>query len=71
MDKMGMGRFLMLGSVLLQWLQVLFAFVSDFTMVSHVLAVLALLPVFVICLLAIFALTFITADKYVTSSWMT
>lgn len=47
-------RFLLgsvLGSVLLQWLPVLFAFVFDFTMVSHVLAVIALLPVVVMAVL--------------------
>ncbi len=40
-----------LGSVLLQWLPVLFAFVFDFAIISHVLAALALLPVFVMTIL--------------------
>lgn len=35
------------GSVLLQWLPVLFSFLFDFTMVSHILAMVVLLPVFV------------------------
>lgn len=37
-----------LGSLLLQWLPILFAFFFDFTLLSHILALLILLPVFAI-----------------------
>ena len=36
------------GSVLLQWLPILFAFFADFTVLSHLLALLPVLPVFVL-----------------------
>ena len=35
------------GSVLLQWIPVLFAFVFDFTLLSHVLALVAMLPLLI------------------------